>query len=69
MNLVTIEDKLADIEIAIREFGLALKHCINDFRNASRFEVKYCNSLQESPAIWWGFLFSIFSQTLLYISK
>ena len=41
MNLVFIEDKLADIEIAIREFGLALKHCINDFRTASRIGVKY----------------------------
>ena len=41
MNLVSIENKLADIEIAIREFGLALKHCINDFRTASRIGVKY----------------------------
>ena len=41
MNLVTIEDKLADIKIAIREFGLALKQCINDFRTASRIGVKY----------------------------
>ena len=41
MNLVFIEDKLADIEIAIREFGLALKQCINDFRIASRIGVKY----------------------------
>ena len=41
MNLVSIEDKLADIEIAIREFGLALKQCINDFRTASRIGVKY----------------------------
>ena len=41
MNLVTIEYKLADIEIAIREFGLALKQCINDFRTASRIGVKY----------------------------
>ena len=29
MNLVTIEDKLADIEL-FRELGLALKQCIND---------------------------------------
>ena len=41
MNLVSIEDKLADVEIAIREFGLALKQCINDFRTASRIGVKY----------------------------
>ena len=41
MNLVSIEDKLADIEVAIREFGLALKQCINDFRTASRIGVKY----------------------------
>ena len=41
MNLVSIEDKLADIEIAIREFGSALSRCINDFRTASRIGVKY----------------------------
>ena len=41
MNLVSIEDKLADIEVAIREFGLALKQCINDFRTASRIGAKY----------------------------
>ena len=41
MNLVSIKDKLADIEIAIREFGLALKQCINDFRTASHIGVKY----------------------------
>ena len=41
MNLVSIEDKLADIEIAIREFGSALSKCINDFRTASRIGVKY----------------------------
>ena len=41
MNLVFIEDKLADIEIAIREFGSALSKCINDFRIASRIGVKY----------------------------
>ena len=41
MNLVSIEDKLADIEIAIREFGSALTKCINDFRTASRIGVKY----------------------------
>ena len=41
MNMVSIEDKLADIEIAIREFCLALKQCINDFRTASRIGVKY----------------------------
>ena len=40
MSQVSIKDKLADIEIAIREFGLALKQCINDFRTASRFGVK-----------------------------
>ena len=41
MNLVFIENKLADIEIAIREFGSALRQCINDFRIASRIGVKY----------------------------
>ena len=41
MNLVSIEDKLADIEVAIREFGSALSKCINDFRTASRIGVKY----------------------------
>ena len=41
MNLFSIEDKLVDIEITIREFGLALKKCINDFRTASRIGVKY----------------------------
>ena len=41
MNLVSIKNKLADIEIAIREFGLALKQCINDFRTASRIGAKY----------------------------
>ena len=41
MNLVSIEDKLADIELFIRELGLALKQCINDFRTASRIGVKY----------------------------
>ena len=41
MNLVSIKDKLAGFEIAIREFGLALKQCINDFRTASRIGVKY----------------------------
>lgn len=41
MNLVSIEDKLADIEIAIREFGLALNQCIKDFRTAYRIGVKY----------------------------
>ena len=41
MSLVSIKDKLADIEIAIREFGLALKQCINDFRTASHIGVKY----------------------------
>ena len=39
MNLVYLEDKLADIEIAIREFGVALKQCINDFRTAYRIGV------------------------------
>ena len=46
MNLVSIEDKLADIEVAIREFGLALKQCINDFRTASRIGVKYPVSIK-----------------------
>ena len=46
MSLVSIKDKLADIEIAIREFGLALKQCINDFRTASRFGVKYPVSIK-----------------------
>ena len=46
MNLVSIEDKLADIERAIREFGLALKQCINDFRIASRIGVKYPVSIK-----------------------
>ena len=46
MNLVSIEDKLADIEVAIREFGLALKQCINDFRIASRIGVKYPVSIK-----------------------
>ena len=46
MNLVSIKDKLADIEIAIREFGLALRQCINDFRIASRIGVKYPVSIK-----------------------
>ena len=46
MNLVSIEDKLADIEIAIREFGSALRQCINDFRIASRLGVKYPVSIK-----------------------
>ena len=46
MNLVSIEDKLADIEIAIREYCLALKQCINDFRTASRIGVKYPASVK-----------------------
>ena len=41
MNLVSIENKLADIELAIREFVSALRQCINDFRIASRIGVKY----------------------------
>ena len=46
MNLVSIKDKLADIEIAIREFGSALRQCINDFRIASRLGVKYPVSIK-----------------------
>ena len=46
MNLVFIENKLADIEIAIREFGIALKQCINDFRTASRIGAKYPVSIE-----------------------
>ena len=46
MNFVTIENKLADIEIAIREFGSALSKCINDFRTASRIGVKYPASVK-----------------------
>ena len=46
MNLVSMKDKLADIEIAIREFGLALRQCINDFRIASRIGVKYPVSIK-----------------------
>ena len=41
MNFVSIENKLADIEINIREFVSALKLCINDFRTASRIGAKY----------------------------
>ena len=37
MNLVYLKDKLADIEIAIREFGLGLNQCIKDFRTAYRY--------------------------------
>ena len=46
MNLVSMKDKLADIEIAIREFGLALRQCINDFRISSRIGVKYPVSIK-----------------------
>ena len=46
MNLVSIENKLADIEIAIRKFGSALKQGINDFRIASRLGVKYPVSIK-----------------------
>ena len=46
MNLVSIENKLADIEINIREFVSALKLCINDFRIASRIGVKYPVSIK-----------------------
>ena len=41
-----MKDKLADIEIAIREFGLALRQCINDFRISSRIGVKYPVSIK-----------------------
>ena len=46
MNLVSIEDKLADIEIVIREFVSAFRQCINDFRIASRIGVKYPVSIK-----------------------
>tara|TARA_Y100000768_G_C23670658_1_gene537609 strand:+ start:40 stop:411 length:372 start_codon:yes stop_codon:yes gene_type:complete len=46
MNFVSMKDKLADIEIAIREFGLALRQCINDFRISSRIGVKYPVSIK-----------------------
>ena len=46
MNLVSMKDKLANIEIAIREFGLALRQCINDFRISSRIGVKYPVSIK-----------------------
>ena len=46
MNFVSIENKLADIEINIREFVSALKLCINDFRIASRIGVKYPVSIK-----------------------
>ena len=46
MNLVSMKDKLADIEIAIKEFGLALRQCINDFRISSRIGVKYPVSIK-----------------------
>ena len=44
--MVSIEDKLASIETAIREFGSALRQCINDFRIASRIGVKYPVSIK-----------------------
>ena len=46
MNLVSLENKLADIELAIREFVSALRQCINDFRIASRIGVKYPVSIK-----------------------
>jgi len=46
MGLIYIKDKLADIEIAIREFSSALRECISDFRTASRIGVKYPVSIK-----------------------
>ena len=48
MNLVSIENKLADIEINIREFVSALKLCINDFRIASRIGVKTVSKYEKN---------------------
>ena len=41
MNLVSIKDKIADIDIAIRMFVSALRECIRDYKTASKIGVNY----------------------------
>ena len=41
MNLISIKEKIADIDIAIRMFVSALRECIRDYKIASKLGVNY----------------------------